>query len=97
MAMELLDLLDSGIKFDNMQLKLKILNFVMDAPARCYYKLVKGVNGYFGCDVCVEEGDHIDHRMVFLNMNAPERNNDDYRTRLYDDQDYHKIESVLEL
>lgn len=96
-VMELLDLLDVGIQYGNMQLKLKILNFVLDAPARCYCKQVKGVNGYFGCDVCVEEGDHIDHRMTFLNMNDPERNNVDYRTRAYDDQDYHKKESVLEL
>lgn len=52
-VMELLDLLNSGIEFNNVQLKLKILNFVLDAPARCYCKQVAGVNGYFGCDVCV--------------------------------------------
>lgn len=83
-VMELLDLLDVGIEYKNMQLSLKILNFVLDAPARCYCKQVKGVNGYFGCDVCIEEGDHIDRRMTFLNMNAPERNDVDYRTRAYD-------------
>lgn len=77
---EILDLLKNGIEFDSALLKLKILNFVLDAPARCYLKQVKGVNGYFGCDVCVEEGDYIDHRMNFLNMNARERNDVEYRT-----------------
>ncbi len=96
-VMELLDLIDTGIEFNNVQLKLEILNFVMDAPARCYCKQITGVNGYFGCDNCVEEGDYIEHRMTFLNMNAPERNDADYRNRVYDDQDYHKMESVLEL
>lgn len=96
-VMELLDLLDLGIDFKNIQLKLKILNFVLDAPARCSCKMVKGVNGYFGCDVCIEEGEYIDNRMTFLDMSASERNNVDYRTRKYDDHDYHKMESVLEL
>lgn len=93
-VMELLDLLQHGIEFKNVVLKLKILNFVLDAKARCY---CKQVNGYLGCDVCVEEGDHIDNRMTFLNMNAPVRNDADYRARVFDDQDYHKMESVLEL
>lgn len=47
--------------------------------------------------MCVEEGDFIDHRMTFSNLNAPERNDVDYRARVYDDQDYHKMKSVLEL
>lgn len=89
-----LELLDIGIEFDNGTLPLKILNFVLDAPARCYCKQVIGVNGYFGCDVCVEEGDYIDRKMASLNMKAPESNDVDYRTRVYDDRDYHKVESV---
>lgn len=58
-VMELLELLESGIEFDNVLLKLKVLNFVLDAPARSSCKHVTNVNGYYGCDVCVR-------RMVIL-------------------------------
>lgn len=94
-VMELLDLLDDGIKFKKTKLKLKILNFVLDSQARTYCKCVTGVTGYFGCDYCLVEGDYINHRVAFLETDASLRNDVDYRKRVYDD--YHKMESVLEM
>lgn len=95
LVMELLSLLEREIEFKDIVLKLKILNFVLDAKARTACKAIKDVNGYFGCDYCLAEGDHIDFRMAFLDLEAPLRNDVDYRARKY--EDYHKIESVLEL
>lgn len=92
---ELLDILENGFVSNGTVLNLKILNFVLDAPARTSSKAIKHINGYFGCDNCLAEGDCIDHRMAFLNLDAPLRNDQDYRARKYDD--YHKMESVLEL
>lgn len=93
---ELLELLESGFVSNGTVLKLNILNFVLDAPSRTSCKCVKHINGYYGCGYCLAEGDSIDHRMAFLDLEAPLRNDYDYRSRKYDD-DYHKRESVLEL
>lgn len=55
-VMELIDILEHGIVFNEEVVKPKILNFVLDAPARCSCKAVKAVTGYFGCDTCTTEG-----------------------------------------
>ncbi|KAG4076727.1 hypothetical protein HA402_002014 [Bradysia odoriphaga] len=94
-VMELLDILDNGIPFNGNVLYPRILNFVLDAKARVACKAVKSINGYEGCDVCLAEGESIDGRMAFLNLESDLRNDHDYRTRVYDD--YHHRESVLEL
>lgn len=91
--MELLEILASGIKFKNKTVTIKIL--VLDAKARASCKCTKNINAYFGCDVCLCEGDFIDGRMAYLDTSAPLRNDSDYRTRVYDD--YHHKESVLEM
>lgn len=92
---EVLDILDNGFVFNGSVFKPKILNFVLDAPARTSSKAVKAVTGYFGCDVCTTEGDNIHHRTAFLELDAPLRNDADFRARIYDD--YHHKESVLEM
>lgn len=56
-VVELNEILDSGIIFNENVLRPKILNFVLDSPARSSAKAVKAVTGYFGCDVCTTEGD----------------------------------------
>lgn len=94
-VMELIDILENGLEIDGVVLMPKILNFVLDAPARSGCKAVKGVNGYFGCDVCVTEGDNINNRITFLDLDAPLRTDKDFRERKYDE--YHHMESVLEM
>lgn len=56
-VMELIDILDFGMVLNGNVLMPKILNFVLDAAARCSCKAVKDVTGYFGCDICTAEGD----------------------------------------
>lgn len=90
-----MDILENRFIINGAQLQLFILNFVLDAPARTSCKAVKHINGYYGCDYCLAEGDCIDHRMAFLNHGAPLRTDKECRDRTYDD--YHKKESVLEL
>lgn len=94
-VMEMLEILEEGIVFNGCVFKPQILNFVLDAKARVACKAVKSINGYEGCDVCLAEGDSIDDRMAFLDLEADLRNDHDYRARIY--EDYHKMESVLEL
>lgn len=92
---ELLELLENGFVANGIVFQLNILNFVLDAPSRTSCKCVKHINGYYACDYCLAEGDSIDHRMAFLDLEAELRNDHDYRSRKYDE--YHKRESVLEL
>lgn len=94
-VMELLELLSIGIEFNGRTIALKIVNFVLDAKARAASKCIKNINAYFGCDVCLCEGEFIDGRMAYLDYDAPLRNDADYRARVYDD--YHHKESVLEM
>lgn len=54
-VVELNEILDFGIESNGNLLLPKILNFVLDAPARSSAKAVKAVTGYFGCDVCTTE------------------------------------------
>lgn len=56
-VVEVNDILDDGILFNGNVLQPKILNFVLDSPAKSSAKAVKAVTGYFGCDVCTTEGD----------------------------------------
>lgn len=93
-VMELLDLLE-GVEFEGRKVALKILNFVLDARARASCKCIKMITSYFGCDVCLSEGDFINSRMAYLDTDAELRNDADYRARVYDD--YHHKESVLEM
>lgn len=89
---ELLTLLEQGIVVNDVVFALQILNFVLDAPARTSCKCVKHINGYNGCEICSAEVDHIDGRVAFLEQDMPLRNDEDYRTRKY--EEYHKMVSL---
>ena len=93
-VMETIELLHSGLKTKAGNKSIEILNFVLDAPARTGIKKVKHINGYLGCDICLAEGEFIENRMTFPNLDAPLRNDNDYRERNYDE--YHHDESMLE-
>lgn len=45
-----------GITFAGKPIKLNILNFVCDSPARAFVKNVKYHNGYHGCEKCIQSG-----------------------------------------
>ncbi|KAG4073668.1 hypothetical protein HA402_000892 [Bradysia odoriphaga] len=72
-----------------------ILNLRATRKIRFGCKTVKGVNGYFGCDVCVTEGANINNRIAFLELDATLCTDQDFRERKYDD--YHHMDSILEL
>jgi len=75
-------------------LKFKIGQIVCDAPAKAFILDVKGHNAYHGCNSCTVEGDFINSRMAYLNMDAPLRNDQSFREKK--DEIYHKDISPLE-
>jgi hypothetical protein len=47
--------------------------FCYDTHVKAFIKCTKRHNGFFGCDGCSQKGNHVEHRLVFLEQNAPLR------------------------
>lgn len=94
---ELQNLLTCGMKIENKQINFEIVHIVADAPAKSFLLNVKNHNGYFSCNSCEVEGDYIDKRVCFLDMSAPSRSNDSFRSK--SNPEYHKdgVSPLLEL
>jgi len=80
-------ILSTGITVNNKHFQFKLVQVVCDAPA-------KGRNAYHGCNSCTVEGDFIHNRMAYLDINAPLRTDQSFRTKI--DEFYHKDVSPLE-
>jgi len=91
---EMKNILSDGITINGKILKFKIVQIVCDAPAKAFILNVKGHNAYHGCNSCTVEGDFINNRMAYLDMDAPLRNNLSFREKK--DEFYHKDISPLE-
>jgi hypothetical protein len=89
----MLELLQTGISFNGVIIKVVLHGFVCDAPARAFIACTKTHSGYFSCSKCIEEGD-FEGRIVFLNESAPLR--DDVSLRNKDQEEHHTGKSILE-
>jgi len=88
------NILSYGITINDKILKFKIVQIVRDAPVKAFILNVKGHNAYYGCNSSTVEGDFINNRMAYLNMDAPLRNNQSFRDKK--DEFYHKDISPIE-
>lgn len=86
---EIQQLVSNGIMLNETCYPVKMTSFVCDAPARAYLKNVKSHTGYFGCDKCKVEGEHINNKMTFLETDAPLRQDADFINIDTDDCDEH--------
>nr|XP_047142227.1 uncharacterized protein LOC124816627 isoform X1 [Hydra vulgaris] len=66
--------------------------FVCDAPARAFVKCIKGHNGYYGCERCIQKGTRVDNRTVFPDVNAMKRT--DASFALFQQVQHHKPDAV---
>ncbi|XP_050066370.1 uncharacterized protein LOC126555495 [Aphis gossypii] len=94
---EIQNLITHGIKIENKIIHFEIVHIVADAPAKAFLLKVKNHNGYFGCNSCEVEGDFIDNKVCFLNLCAPLRTNDSFRSK--SNTEYHKdgLSPLIEL
>lgn len=94
---EIQNLITQGIKIENKTIHFEIVHIVADAPAKAFLLKVKNHNGYFGCNSCEVEGDFIDNKVCFLNLCAPLRTNDSFRSK--SNIEYHKdgLSPLIEL
>lgn len=75
------ELSTNGFDYNGRQWLIKIRAIICDAPARAFITCTKGHNGYFGCSKCTIEGDHNNHRMLFLETNYPLRTDKSFEDR----------------
>jgi len=90
---ELKSYLEQGILISNTYVKVIYHSFCCDTPARAFIKGTKGHNAYYGCDKCVTKGEYRNRKVVFPQLNADLRNNDDFLNSVY--SAYHKQISPL--
>jgi len=91
---EIKDIISNGLEINNKLLKFEISQVICDAPAKSFLLNVKNHNAYHGCNSCIVEGTYTNHRMSFLDMNAPLRTDQSFRNK--QDEYYHKDSSPLE-
>lgn len=91
---ELNSLIIEGILFRDKKIPVELKGIVCDAPARSFLTNTKGHTGYFGCPRCITEGDHINDRMCYPEINAAKRTNDSFRKKLQ--KGHHLGNSCLE-
>jgi hypothetical protein len=77
--------LKQGLSFMGRQYSVKIGAIVCDAPARSFLKCTKGHSGYYSCERCTQEGQHIGGRMTFPEFSAFERTDDQFRAMVFED------------
>ncbi|KAB0790112.1 hypothetical protein PPYR_05330 [Photinus pyralis] len=90
---ELNYLLENGFRHYNVVIPVKVLCISSDAPARAFLKGIKGHNGFYGCERCVQKGNYINNRMVYLDTDSPLRNDFNFRRKLF--PEHHVTESPL--
>ena len=69
----------SGIVSGSNRYSILLTAVVCDTPARSFIKKVKGHTGYFGCDKCIQEGDYVNGRMIFPEVDAQLRTDESFR------------------
>ncbi|KAK3917873.1 Muscle M-line assembly protein unc-89 [Frankliniella fusca] len=70
------------------------MKYILDAVARQFLKCIKSHGGYAGCERCTVDGDYIDNRMTFLDLDAPLRTDQSFRDK--EQPQHHKGISPLE-
>lgn len=67
------------------RISIKIHSFVFDAPARSFILNIKGHTGYHCCHKCTVEGDNLNHRMLFPELNCELRSDYSVRNKVHEE------------
>ncbi|RZF37146.1 hypothetical protein LSTR_LSTR015336 [Laodelphax striatellus] len=86
-------LLQSGVIIGQKKLHVILKCLIFDAPAKSFILNVKGHSGYSSCTKCLVEGESIENRMCFNDLDAPKRTDADFISKT--DEEYHLGETVL--
>ncbi|XP_077551176.1 uncharacterized protein LOC144164773 [Haemaphysalis longicornis] len=86
--------LQAGVVLGNRMVQLQVGAIICDAPAKSYILSIKGHSGYFSCSKCVTEGDHLQGRMCFPQLDAALRTDASFRSK--EQEEHHIGETILE-
>lgn len=75
---EAIELSQQGFNFGESFFKFRIKGFVCDAPAKSFVKSIKGHTGYFSCSKCMQEGEYVNNRICFPDLEFILRTDDDF-------------------
>lgn len=88
---EFVNLSTEGISYIGKKFSVTVTKVLCDAPAKAYILCVKNHNAYFGCTKCITEGNFINNRMTYPDLDSPLRTDTGFRGMVY--EDYHKTEA----
>ena len=92
---EMVEVDEKGIDFDgNDVIRVKLIGFSCDAPARAYLKYIKTHTGYSACERCTATGEYYCNRVVFRHGSGSLRTNESFRNQT--DPEHHRGTSVLQ-
>lgn len=83
---------DTGLNINNVNIRIHLNAIICDAPVKSFICGIKGHTGYFSCTKCIQEGEFIDNKVVFLERNSTLRTDESFRNRQYEE---HHIEKYL--
>ncbi|XP_061519266.1 uncharacterized protein LOC133395040 isoform X2 [Anopheles gambiae] len=94
---ELKELTTSGIVIHNRFIKINLLYFIADTPARALLKGVVNFNGLQGCIKCTCQGTKENNRTIFRGVSAEQRTNKAFRDGDYMPEHQRELTPLLEL
>lgn len=76
---EINELLKDGILISGVHLKVELMCFICDTPARAFLKNTLGHKGKESCERCEIVGETVERRTVFTSMNETRRTDESFR------------------
>jgi len=72
------NLCNDGLVIDSKLYSVSISGFICDAPARAFVKVIKGHNGFYGCERCIQKGTHPFGATLFDKIDAEIRTDESF-------------------
>lgn len=96
---EITNLINNGIELFNnngILCKAKVILdvFCCDVPAKAYVLKTKGHSGFFSCSRCLIEGEYLERRVCFPDLNCAKRTHDDFINK---NQEEHHIGTSMSI
>ncbi|CAN7943221.1 unnamed protein product [Ixodes pacificus] len=89
---DIIEALSDGLIFKGRHLRIELSALICDAPAKSYVLGIKGHNGYFSCTKCQTEGDFLNGRMCFPQLDATLRTDGSFRSHAQEEHHLQRTE-----
>lgn len=84
----------TGFIWNKKTFTISLRAMICDAPAKSFVCAVKGHNGHFGCTKCMQEGEYLNNRMSFPDLENTLRTDENFKNR--SNEEFHMGSSSLE-